>query len=268
MGSAADGRASRSEPDRRQLADLSALADGTLDPARRDEVEARIAASPELRVLYERERGVAEALRRAGSVTRAPAAVRARVEAERARRHRVARRPVYAATLAAALAVAIVLMVMLVLPEGTPGAPSVGQAAELGSLGPAAPGPAPDPDAPAVKLGRDVEGTYFPNWSAKFGWRAVGQRVDRINGRLARTVFYEDNGRRIAYTIIAAPALAQPPGPVSSVKGTELRTMTLGGRTVVTWRRAGHTCVLSGVRLAASQLQRLAAWRVPALERA
>jgi len=36
----------------RELADLSALADGTIDPARRPEVEAHIAASPELSTLY------------------------------------------------------------------------------------------------------------------------------------------------------------------------------------------------------------------------
>ena len=40
------------EPRSAELADLSALADGTLDAARRDEVRARIKASPELSALY------------------------------------------------------------------------------------------------------------------------------------------------------------------------------------------------------------------------
>ena len=39
-----------------KLAELSALADGTLEPARRAEVKAQIAASPERHALYERER--------------------------------------------------------------------------------------------------------------------------------------------------------------------------------------------------------------------
>ncbi|MGB0094653.1 MAG: hypothetical protein WBP81_19235, partial [Solirubrobacteraceae bacterium] len=53
------------EPGPRELADLSALADGTLDPARRAEVQARITASPELSALYGRERMVVERLREA-----------------------------------------------------------------------------------------------------------------------------------------------------------------------------------------------------------
>ena len=270
MASAADKEAGRSETDRRELAELSALADGTLEPARWAEVEARIAASPQLSMLYERERRVAEVLRGARSTTRAPAALRVRIEAERTRGRKILRRPVYAAALTAALAaVLLVLMLVLVLPTGTSGAPSVSQAAALASRGASAPAPAPDPSAPSVKLGRNVEGIYFPNWSSTFGWRAVGQRVDHINRRLAHTVYYEGHGQRIAYTIVAAPALAQPSPPqVSRLNGTELRTLTLNGRTVVTWHRAGHTCVLSGVRVPAAQLQLLAAWRVSSLERA
>jgi hypothetical protein len=244
MASAADRKSGRSETDRRELAELSALADGTLDPARRAEVEARIAASRELRVLYERERRVAGMLSDARSTTRAPAAVRARIEAERTRRRKILLRPAYVAALTAALA-AVLLAVVLVSPAGTPGAPSVSDAAALASRGSFAPAPTPDPSAPSVVLGRNVEGVYFPNWSSTFGWRAVGQRVDHINGRLARTVYYQSHGRSIAYTIVAAPALAQPRALVSRLDDTELRTLTLNRRLVVTWRRAKHTCVVS-----------------------
>jgi anti-sigma factor RsiW len=45
-----------------ELADLSALADGRLDPGRRDAVEAWIRSSPDLRDLYERERRAVEPL--------------------------------------------------------------------------------------------------------------------------------------------------------------------------------------------------------------
>jgi len=38
-------------PNERELADLAALADGSLAPERRSEVEARVAADPELRGL-------------------------------------------------------------------------------------------------------------------------------------------------------------------------------------------------------------------------
>src|ERR1700730_10919957 len=97
------------QPDHTELAELSALADGTLAPERRAEVEARIAASPELRLLYERERSVVEHLHRAAESTRAPAALRERLEVGRGAR-RAPRsvgwplRPAYAGATAAALA--------------------------------------------------------------------------------------------------------------------------------------------------------------------
>ena len=55
-----------------------------------------------------------------------------------------------------------------------------------------------------------------------------------IDGRATRTVFYERRGRRVAYTIVARPAL---PG------GGQL---TFHGRRAVQWTRAGHTCLVSG----------------------
>jgi anti-sigma factor RsiW len=112
-----------------------------------------------------------------------------------------------------------------------------------------------------VQLGRSIEDVYFPNWARSFGWRAVGQRSDRIGGRPAITVYYSWRGELIAYTIVASPALPQPAASATKVNGTELRTLRLGGRMVVTWRRAGHTCVLSGVSVSPQELQRLAAWK-------
>jgi hypothetical protein len=246
----------------RELAELSALADGTLDPARRSEVEARIAASPELSALYERERRVVGVLHEARRTVRAPAGLRARIEADRPSRGAVARwRTGYVGGLAGALA-AVVLALVLILPAGAPGAPSVSQAAGLAALGPVAPASAPDPKTPA-KLGTQVEEVYFPNWATRFGWRAVGQRTDKINGRLAVTVYYSWHGKRLAYTIVGAPALATPAAQVTTVDGTQLRTLPLDGRLVVTWRRAGHTCVLSGPGVSAAELQRLAGWGTP-----
>ena len=64
----------------RELADLSALADGTIDPARREEVRARIDASPHLTALYARERRVVELLHEVRATDRAPAGLRARIE--------------------------------------------------------------------------------------------------------------------------------------------------------------------------------------------
>jgi len=255
----------------RERAEISSLADGTLDPGRRAEVQARIDASPELRALYERERRVVEMLHRARTTDRAPASLRARIEAQRpSGATRARRRFVYGAALAGALAVAVVALT-LILPAGTPVAPSVSQAAALGALGPAAPAPAGNPDAPNALLDRSVEDLYFPNWLHDFGWRATGQRVDRLGGRTAVTVYYEYKGHTrvytIAYTIVGSPALKAPVGATNWLHGVQLRTLTLDGRRVVTWRRGEHTCVLSGNGVPVAVLQRLAAWKPSAQDR-
>lgn len=247
----------------RTLAELSALADGTLDPARRAEVSARIAASPELSSLYERERRVVELLREARSADRAPAALRARIEAARPSRPvRARRRLGYGGALAGALA-ATALALALIVPGGSPGAPSVSQAAALATLGAQTAPPVADSQTPG-KLDTQIEDIYFPNWSRRFHSRATGERTDTINGRRAVTVFYSWRGEQIAYTIVGSPALGKPPAQVSTdVHGTEYRTLAQHGRTVVTWRRGGHTCVLSSRAVPAVVLQRLAAWEAP-----
>ncbi|HEY5290313.1 MAG TPA: hypothetical protein VIJ59_09780, partial [Caulobacteraceae bacterium] len=75
---AADNQAGRSAMGRRDLADLAMLADGTLPPARRAEVQARIAATPGASALLENERRAVEALRGAAQV-RAPGSLRQRI---------------------------------------------------------------------------------------------------------------------------------------------------------------------------------------------
>ncbi|HEY3050317.1 MAG TPA: anti-sigma factor [Gaiellaceae bacterium] len=98
----------------RDTAELAALADGSLAPERRAAVQARVAASPELADrLAEQERAVAFAKSAAAEVE-APAALRARIEAQRrSQRASVPRRFVLAgATVAAVLAVAIGIAVL------------------------------------------------------------------------------------------------------------------------------------------------------------
>jgi anti-sigma factor RsiW len=93
----------------REIAELAALADGSLAPERRAALEARVAASSELSDrLAEQQRAVALA-RSAAAGVEAPAALRARIEAQRRVRHaRVPRRSVLiGAAATAVLAVAI-----------------------------------------------------------------------------------------------------------------------------------------------------------------
>src|SRR5436305_9958905 len=105
--------ADHSELTPREAADLSALADGSLDPARRDEVQAWIDASPERTMLYERERRVVELLHEARTAERAPDALRARLEAARPRaRAAVRRRAAWSGGLAGAVAAAALALVL------------------------------------------------------------------------------------------------------------------------------------------------------------
>jgi hypothetical protein len=233
------------EMSRRDVADLAMLADGTLPAARRAEVEARIASLPSGPELLEKERRAVDALRGASQM-QAPASLRERIEADRARAGRAPqrRRAVLGGGLAAALAV-IALALVLILPGGTPGSPSVSQAASLALRGPLSPAP-PARGGTGLMLARDVDEVYFPDW-AGIGWKPAGERVDRLEGRVLDTIYYRGYGRLIAYTIVGGSALAQPhPATLSSLNNTQLRSLGLSGRIVVTWRRGGHTCILSG----------------------
>jgi hypothetical protein len=116
------------------------------------------------------------------------------------------------------------------------------------------------PASPLLK--ESVENVVFPNYFAKFGWKAVGTRTDEIGGRDTRTVFYEKDGKRIAYTIVAGDALKWPDGASkSTVEGTVVRALELEGRNVVTWKRGGRTCVLSSKDVSSEELQALAGWK-------
>jgi hypothetical protein len=259
-------RTEQSPPTASDLADLSALADGTLDPARQATVEAHIAASPQLSALYERERRVVAALHQASVSERAPADLRARIEAARPKRAtRTRRRIAYGGAVAGALA-AVALAVVLLLPSGTPGAPSVSDAAALAARGATMNAPAPDPARPGA-IRQNVGEIYFPNWSKAPGWRAVGTRTDVLGGHKAVTVYYQGRGARVAYTIVASPPLSQPRSQRTVVNGTKLWTFTANGRLVVSWRENGNTCVLSAKAVSAAALQRLAAWAVRAESR-
>jgi anti-sigma factor RsiW len=250
----------KSEPREEELA---ALADGSLPPERRPEVEAMIARSPELALRLEEQRRAVDLVRGAAATIEAPAGLRTRVERDRPARTARAprtRRRVWAAGLAGAAVAAVALALVLTLPGNVPGAPSVAEAAVLTTRPPTEPAPPPKPGTPTL-LARAVDGVPYPNWTAKFGWKAVGSRVDTLDGRRATTVYYAKNGRRIGYTIFAGSPLDVPEDAVHVVReGTDLSLLTVDGRPVVTWLRSGHTCILSGADVPKPILEKLAAW--------
>ena len=244
-----------------ELADLARLADGTLPPERRREVEARVAASPRLASIVERQ-GVALDALRAAAGTGAPARLRAQVEQRRGRPRattRGHRRVAFGGAIAAVAAVAVALV--LVLPAAFSGGPSVGDTVALATKPATQAAPGAVPGTP--QLLRDaVDDVPFPNYTAKFGWNPVGARDDDPFGRAATTVYYGKGGRTIAYTIVSGDALDPPPNADSTTRGgVEYRTFRDGDRTVVTWERDGHTCVLSSEAAPAEELVSLADWR-------
>ncbi len=241
------------EPKARTLADLSALADGTLDPERATAVGELISRSPELTRRHGQECRAVDALR-VVRADRAPAQLRLTLSATRRQARRPRSRLVYAGALGSAVAAAVAALVLL-LPGGAPGAPSLGEAAALALRGPVM-------SAPAKQLGAEltqgVQEVYFPDWS-RLGWRAMGQRLDRLGNRLAVTVYYDRRGQRVAYTILSTPTLPWPGNRTLSLHGIELQSLTSGTRLIITWRRTGHTCVLSGHGVSVHELAWLAA---------
>jgi len=120
VGVAVLRRRRREDGHEAEIAELAALADGSLPPGRRAALEARVAASSELAALLgEQQRAVALAQVATNGVE-APPALRARIEAKRAARPmRVSRRPVLVG--AAATAVLALAVGVTVLRSGTSG---------------------------------------------------------------------------------------------------------------------------------------------------
>jgi anti-sigma factor RsiW len=216
-------------------ADLAALADGCLFGPRRVELAARVAAEPALAEALERQRAALGMI--AAAAVPAPLDLRLRVEELRSapapRRLWARRRPALAAAFALA---ATLVAVALLLAQSRPAVDDVLAVA----LRPAT--------APAT-TGEAFEGIRFPHYEK---WRATGIRTDVIDGRRVRTVFYERDGRTIAYAIVAGPALDDV---------GELRAVRRDGDVAaVTWTRQGRTCVIVSAGVSADVLARLAVW--------
>jgi hypothetical protein len=240
-------------------AELAALADGSLDPERAAALEARVAESPELAMALAQQRQAVTILREAVAATEAPLALRERLERDRARLAAPRRRRrIFSLATAGSLAAVAVLAVMVAV-SGGPGAPSVAEAADLGAKAPTAPAPASSP----VLLDVEQSGVAFPNWEAKFGWKAVGQRTDDLGNRTATTVFYRNKvGKRIAYTIVSGKALDDPDNFAQvTLNGVDLKVFTDAGAKDVTWLREGHSCVMTGEGVPTAKLLELASWK-------
>jgi hypothetical protein len=236
--------------------DLARLADGTLEGSRRELVERLVAGSAELQArLREQRRAVAAARSLAGR-ERAPLALRVRRRALVTRSGR--RSPALAVGLAGAGGA---LLWMVAAVGGGQAGLTVAQAATLAAQPPTVAVGEPRDDEVTLPRVR-AAGLPFPYWEDRFHWHATGTRTDRLGGRAETTVFYRRGAQSIAYTIVSGHYLPDAAGARTIVRaGTLLTTFSTSGRRVVTWRRRGHTCVLSSRDAPADALLKLAGWR-------
>jgi hypothetical protein len=236
-----------------EAADLAALADGSLPPQRRREVEARVAASPRLQLQLLEQRAALEAIRARDeraprrlheTIERLPPAGgrrRYRVRARSRRRYRVA------VPLGVAAAALVVAALLVALPASEPAAPTLTQVAALATR--------PPTSASSADGRAEAWGLEYPDLSREYRWRPAGSRTDRLRARSARTVFYRKDGNRIAYTIVSTGSVRVPHGTRSwRRKGKPWYAFEDDGRTVVAWEREGHMCVVSASGLGSRAL--------------
>jgi hypothetical protein len=245
----------------RELADLAAMADGTLPQRRRAAVEARVAASPGLAALVDEQRRARDTIRAAAAEVGAPARLRARLgEQRRAGEPRARRRRLALGGAVAGAVAAVALALVLTLPGDVPGGPTIVEAAELSDRPPTEPSPPQDPANPRL-LTKQVEGVPFPYWGGpRLKWPTAGARTDDLDGRRVPTVFYVRDGKRVGYQIIPGKRVAPPVATDQEiVDGVVYRAFTAGGRNIVTWVQDDHTCVLSG-DVPYEVLRNLASW--------
>ena len=200
---------------------------------------------------------IGAAIRAAASQVEAPAGLRERIAQDRgARSRRLPWPSMLAAGGLGAAAAALVVALVMVLAGGSPGAPSVADAAGAALRAPTLPAPGVDP-ADVRYTDASIAGVPFPNYADDSAWRAVGARVDALGSRASRTVRYEAGPSAVGYTIVDGAALPFPPGSsVVDAAGTPVWVARLDGALVVSWERDGHTCVLASRTATLPQLLR------------
>ncbi len=181
--------------------------------------------------------------------------------AEPRQREHARRRAILGGALAGVAAIALVLVLALSSSSTTAPPPTITQAAALGLQRPTQAAPQENPHVRG-QLALANAGVPYPYWGARH-WQSAGLRTDTLAGRTVTTVYYTSpRGRRIAYSIVAGPALQWPAGAQTATwHGTRFDVLHPGNATLITWRRAGHTCILIANGVSAKTLLTLASWQ-------
>ena len=237
--------------------ELTRLADGTLPADRHADLLAQIQQSPELTAaLAEQERAVTM-LRSLDEP--APAALRARLDdltGPAPTRRRLRWRPAFALPGATAIAAAVAAVVILV--SGGGATPTVPVAARLALASATLPAPAVNA-GDSEDLALSAAGIPFPAWGPQHGWTADGARTDTVDGRRITTVFYKGrHGDHIGYAITDGAPLRGVHGRTVMRYGVRFTLQKSGPAQLISWVRAGHTCVIAGRSVSYSTLLKLA----------
>jgi hypothetical protein len=171
------------------------------------------------------------------------------------------RRPSWLAVAGALAAAVAVVLVLALAGGGNASAPTVLQASSVGLRAATHTAPVENPHNPHL-LAISAAGISYPYWDGKLGWSAAGSRTDSVGGRTVTTVFYNnDRGRRIGYSIVSGSALPTPAGSaVVRRHGIDFHVVSHAHPTVVSWREAGHTCILTARGVDTATLVHLATW--------
>ena len=233
-------------------AELAALADGSLPADQRAQLRARIEASPELAAALGEQEQAVTMLRALDEP--APAALRERVRemtdgaSHTTRRARARWRRSLFVPAATALAVAVAALVVLLGGGGGSSSPTVPQTAHLALAAATSPAPPEDP-AHRGLLRLRVGGLAFPYYGRTSSWEATGARTDTLGGRRVVTVFYTAHGHRVGYAIVSGAPLPAGGGTLVTRGDVTYWLQHAHGAQLITWRQAGHTCVIAGHRV-------------------
>lgn len=163
---------------------------------------------------------------------------------------------------APAVAVAVIAVLVVVVTGSGSSPLTVDQAVALTLKPPTMAAPVENP-RDGSQLMVAVDGIPFPYWEDRFGWRATGERVDRVGGREVTTVYYANGRDRwLGYAIVGGtPAPAVAKGRLVARAGTSYWLWSSRGASVVTWLRDGRLCVVTGHGVSNHTLLALAGWR-------
>ena len=204
---------------------------------------------------------IGAAIRAASAQVSASDDLRARITQDRLRGTHARRRRFRPAVLAAGGALAALVALAIVLAPGSSEAPSVADAAGVALSAPTRPAPAVDRSDPRF-VRASLAGVRFPNYAYDSRWGTVGGRIDTLAHRPSQTVVYGLGSVRVGYTIVDGQPLTAPPGARPAyADGTPVWVASLDGALVVSWERAGHTCVLASRTATLPQMLRFVAWR-------